>query len=52
MEHIEQLSSETEEVTSYIEEAVEINRQNRDKTHTTKNVIEELNTVVDKLIMQ
>jgi methyl-accepting chemotaxis protein len=52
MEHIEQLSAETEEVTAYIEEAVAINNQNKEKASTTKDVILELNKVVGELVGQ
>ena len=52
MEHIEQLSAETEEVTAYIEEAVAINNQNKEKASTTKDVILELNKVVGDLVGQ
>ena len=51
-EHIEQLSAETEEVTAYIDEAVVLNKNNRDKAHITKEVIEELSSVVDKLVQE
>ena len=30
MEHIEQLSAETEEVTAFIEEALELNKKNKE----------------------
>ena len=48
-EHIDQLSAQTEEVTAYIEEAVNLNANNKNKTHSTTMMMKELNTVVDKL---
>jgi hypothetical protein len=50
MEHIEKLSGETEEVTAYIEEALSLNRLNRQKTETTKDVIEQLSSEVEQLL--
>ena len=52
MEHIEQLSAETEEVTAYIEEAYAVNRDNRNKAHETKMMIQELNVAVEKLAVE
>ena len=50
MEHIEQLSGETQEVTAYIEEALALNRLNREKTETTKTVMEQLSLAVEELL--
>ena len=52
MEHIEQLSAETEEVTAFIEEAYALNKDNRDKTHDAKIKIEELNNAVQNLAVE
>ena len=51
-EHIEQLSSETKEVTLHIEEAMTINRTNKLKTNETKEVMEKLNEVVEELVRE
>ena len=50
IDHIEQLSAETEEVTGFIEEAVNLNKLNNEKTAATKNVMEELNNVVNSMV--
>ena len=49
---MEQLSAETEEVIAYIDEAVVINKTNREKAHITKEVIEELGNAVDNLVKE
>lgn len=49
MEHIEQLSAETEEVTAFIEEAYELNKKNKEKTNHTYIVMNNLTATVDKL---
>lgn len=51
MEHIEQLSAETEEVTAFIEEALELNKKNKEKTDNTYNIMNSLSETVDKLAM-
>lgn len=51
MEHIEQLSAETEEVTAFIEEALELNKKNKEKTDKTYNIMNSLSETVDKLVI-
>lgn len=51
MEHIEQLSNKTEEVTRFIEEAVKLNVKNKQKTFETKGAIELLNNKVNDLVL-
>ncbi len=51
MEHIEHLSAETEEVTAYIEEAYDMNKDNRNKTYDTKMLINDLNDAVARLVI-
>ncbi len=51
MEHIEQLSNKTEEVTKYIEEAVKLNINNKQKTFETKGAIDKLNNSVKELVL-
>ena len=51
MEHIEQLSNKTEEVTRFIEEAVKLNVNNKQKTSETKGAIELLNNKVNDLVL-
>ena len=49
MEHIEQLSAETEEVTAYIEEAYDLNKKNKEKTNHTFDVMNKLSSIVEQL---
>ena len=49
MEHIEQLSAETEEVTAYIEEAYDLNKKNKEKTNHTFDVMNNLSSTVEQL---
>ena len=51
MEHIEQLSAETEEVTAFIEAALELNKKNKEKTDKTYNIMNSLSETVDKLVI-
>lgn len=49
-QHVEHLSSSTEEVTAYAEEALGINEENKTKTHNTKILMDELLAVADELV--
>ena len=49
MKHVEQLSASTEEVSAYSEEALTINDENKNKTHRTKEIMDELYKVAEEL---
>ena len=50
MEHIKQLSMETDEVTNYIEDIKGLNKINKDKVDITKKLVYELGDFVEELI--
>ena len=50
MEHIEQLSDETDEVTAFIDEALVLNKMNKEKIEDTYQIMSRLSETVDKLV--
>ena len=49
-EHVEHLSSTTEQVSAYAEEALSLNEENKSKTHNTKILMDELLVIADELV--
>ena len=52
MEHIKQLTNQTGEVTAYIDHVMQLNYENEQKTNATKEIMNELSTVVNELISE
>ena len=52
MEHIEQLSKQTSEVTGYIDEVMKLNYENEQKTNATKVIMDDLSDVVEQLLAE
>ena len=50
LEHIRQLSNQTGEVTSYIDVVMQLIYENEQKTNATKEIMNDLSTVVNELI--
>ncbi len=50
LEHIKQLTTQTGEVTSYIDEVMKLNYENEKKTNATKEIMNDLSNVVDELV--
>lgn len=51
-QHIEQLSAATEESSAHTEEALSINEVNKEKMHKTKEIMDELFVVAEKLAIE
>ena len=49
-EHINELTVSSEEVSKYTEEALELNKKNKEKTHNTKLVMDDLVVAMNDLV--
>lgn len=52
LEHIKQLTNQTSEVTSYIDQVMQLNYENVQKTKATKDIMNDLASVVEELVSE